>query len=695
MKTPPFLLGAALIFWGWQTDFLVTGAVMALILEGARFIHARWELTDEDFSRIWTFCAVVFLATGVYAFTASDGPASVGSWFSHSGFSAYRTAGAVSARTAVRLIRWLPMDFFLFIAAQAYSNREGIPLETISLILRRRWRRARELGQPVPESRAVNVGYPYLATCLFAASSHPLTGDNGFFWGLCVLLAWALWPQRSQRFGLAVWGGVLAVAIALGFGGQRGLVRLKQSIDQRLPEWLGLLHRDSDPLESRTEIGQIGRIQTSSQIVIRLETAEGVSPPPYLREAAYRTYRSGVWYAGSSKDDFTRLIESSLDSQQWALVPGKTNGATLNIACYLPGGKGLLPLPTASGQLDHLLAYQLEKNSLGAVREEGPGLVIFNAVYGRGPDIERAPDTNEDLSVPDREKPALDSVIAEMRLNELPPQRIPQAINNFFTDKFTYSLWQKPPRHKNLTNTALGNFLLKTRSGHCEYFATATVLLLRELNIPARYTIGYAVHEASGNHFTVRASDAHAWCRVWDPRRQNWEDFDTTPGVWLDIEKQHRSSFQFIADAWSSVKFELAKLRWGQNNFRQYILWGLVPVLALLLYQIIFRSGRRKARRDSAADAQSIMWPGLDSEFYQLEREFAKRGLVRHASEPVSVWLGRSVMEPGLVGMREALSQLQRLHYRYRFDPEGLTAAEREALRRDVVACLARVTAEQ
>ena len=41
MKPPPFLLGAALLFWGWQSDLLVPGIVMATVLEGARFIKGR------------------------------------------------------------------------------------------------------------------------------------------------------------------------------------------------------------------------------------------------------------------------------------------------------------------------------------------------------------------------------------------------------------------------------------------------------------------------------------------------------------------------------------------------------------------------------------------------------------------------------------------------------------------------------
>ena len=64
MKTPPLLLGAALLFWGWQTGHLVEGAVMAAVLEGAQWIKARWDFTDEDFRRIWTFCALLLLARG-------------------------------------------------------------------------------------------------------------------------------------------------------------------------------------------------------------------------------------------------------------------------------------------------------------------------------------------------------------------------------------------------------------------------------------------------------------------------------------------------------------------------------------------------------------------------------------------------------------------------------------------------------
>ena len=39
--------------------------------------------------------------------------------------------------------------------------------------------------------------------------------------------------------------------------------------------------------------------------------------------------------------------------------------------------------------------------------------------------------------------------------------------------------------------------------------------------------------------------------------------------------------------------------------------------------------------------------------------------------------------------MKNRLQELLRLHYRYRFDPNGLSQPDREALRREASGCLA------
>ena len=126
----------------------------------------------------------------------------------------------------------------------------------------------------------------------------------------------------------------------------------------------------------------------------------------------------------------------------------------------------------------------------------------------------------------------------------------------------------------------------------------------------------------------------------------------------------------------------------GQSKLRQYLLWIVVPGLVLLLYQIIFRRGRRRQAGKKADPAFITQWPGLDSEFYQLETQIAGRGVPRRPSEPVNEWLQRVVQNPVLVGLQEPLRALLRLHYRYRFDPPGLSDADREMLKRETRLCL-------
>src|SRR5437588_3134329 len=342
MRTPPFLLGATLLFWGWQSGLLIPGAVMAAALEGARWVKNRWDVSNEDFARIWVFCSLVFLATIVYAFTANQGLGELRGLFEHPSPLATRNVGTASARTAASIFRWLPMSFFLFVAAQEYSSREGLPLETISRIVARRWKRARKGEQPSPASRSVNISYPYFALCLVAASAHSAE-DRTFFWGLCALLGWGLWPQRSKRFALPVWVGSLALAVGLGYLGQRGVGYLQSYINNINPEWLGRWSRRRfDSTQSRTELGNIGRLKTSGKIVLRLDAGKG-PPPELLREASYLDYLGITWVAGISTNESEQINPEVPNGNTYVLQRGKTNSATVNIACYLDGGQGLLP----------------------------------------------------------------------------------------------------------------------------------------------------------------------------------------------------------------------------------------------------------------------------------------------------------------------------------------------------------------
>jgi len=179
----------------------------------------------------------------------------------------------------------------------------------------------------------------------------------------------------------------------------------------------------------------------------------------------------------------------------------------------------------------------------------------------------------------------------------------------------------------------------------------------------------------------VRERDAHAWCLAWNRQTGTWDDFDTTPGSWLAIEGRNASLLDVVSDLRSWLVFQFEKFRWRQADLRQYIVWSLSPVMLVLLYYIFFqRRSKQLAAAIKAVAAAPVPWPGHDSAFYRLESSLAARGLPRQPQEPLSDWLERALTEPALAGLRAPVRQLLRLHYRYRFDPLGLDAAQKQSL---------------
>ena len=71
---------------------------------------------------------------------------------------------------------------------------------------------------------------------------------------------------------------------------------------------------------------------------------------------------------------------------------------------------------------------------------------------------------------------------------------------------------------------------LTNKRGFCVYFASAMVMLLRELDVPARYVAGYLPgQQQSDGSWRVDGGAAHAWVEVYFPHN-GWVEFDPTPG---------------------------------------------------------------------------------------------------------------------------------------------------------------------
>jgi len=109
------------------------------------------------------------------------------------------------------------------------------------------------------------------------------------------------------------------------------------------------------------------------------------------------------------------------------------------------------------------------------------------------------------------------------------------------------------------------DFLFDRPEGHCEFFASAAVLMLRAAGVPARYVTGFRGGEWNpiGGYVAVRDDRAHAWAEAFVPG-QGWVRVDATPP---GVETGRAGRLSQIADAldffWSRwvVGYDLGRQR--------------------------------------------------------------------------------------------------------------------------------------
>jgi len=76
--------------------------------------------------------------------------------------------------------------------------------------------------------------------------------------------------------------------------------------------------------------------------------------------------------------------------------------------------------------------------------------------------------------------------------------------------------------------SALQDFLFRSKSGFCEQYASAMAILLRAADIPSRVAMGYTAGYRNGDYRTITTQNAHAWVEVFFPS-SGWVTFDPTP----------------------------------------------------------------------------------------------------------------------------------------------------------------------
>jgi protein-glutamine gamma-glutamyltransferase len=143
---------------------------------------------------------------------------------------------------------------------------------------------------------------------------------------------------------------------------------------------------------------------------------------------------------------------------------------------------------------------------------------------------------------------------------------------------------------------AVDQFLFVDKVGFCEQIASALVVMLRSLGIPARLTVGYTPGERNPltGLFEVKASDAHAWAEVWFPD-VGWLPFDPTESVPIADDAETPKARDGLG----------AYLDKRLPAITAIILRGGGAIAAIATIGFAFIAGRRLLRRRRARNARS------------------------------------------------------------------------------------------
>ena len=130
--------------------------------------------------------------------------------------------------------------------------------------------------------------------------------------------------------------------------------------------------------------------------------------------------------------------------------------------------------------------------------------------------------------LPENDNPRTKALAADMRAtSENDLDYVRTVLRMFAEQNFTYTL--RPPT---LSGNTIDQFLLESRRGFCEHFASSFVYLMRAARVPARVVVGYQGGEFNrrANYVAVYQFDAHAWAEVWIAN-EGWVRVDPTSVV--------------------------------------------------------------------------------------------------------------------------------------------------------------------
>jgi protein-glutamine gamma-glutamyltransferase len=390
--------------------------------------------------------------------------------------------------------------------------------------------------------------------------------------------------------------------------------------------------------------------------------------PGYLAGRIFDHYRNGQWTVTS--DTVRHRIGDSRAGlrmlQPLAAVPETIGRPASGLATFELNGSGASPTLTAMAIENDPRRGRVFFTPPGCRYVQGSGDLLAvddHDIIRFGISVQRLYVTLVDAS-------GMSQSLSEIRRRELldlPPTLEPRvaalaeqvcrgartsqekmrAVRDFFRGSFEYSL--SPVRVPRGTDP-LNHFLASRHPGHCEYFASGAVILLRLQGVPARYATGYRVMERNDDEqgqWIARNRDAHAWAEAYDDRQQRWVVVEATPGF-TDPTLEDSPDDEEQSAGLQSAGLALvtgsanALVRWW-SGLPVPVRIALPPLVAGLLGWGIFavlrrgRSALARAGRERL-DPRVRRWQRL---VQRMDRRLKRHGLVRQHAETLNQFAHR------------------------------------------------------
>lgn len=634
MKDFPFLISAALIYWGYNSDHLVLSIIFSTSLESYRYVKFRWDFSEKDFNYI-SMLSTISAAGYIVYYVNTD-----------------RSVGIISALLQFMPIILFPLIFFYLYGSSGYVNSKRLFLLFVT----------NKYSIVHSYIKFFRPDFLYFAAVLLGGS---IKADSTSFFIVFALISPVLLKFRSKNHSILKFifsiSAVLLLSVLLQTGIYNSFYLLKDFLTDLYIE------RIMKDINKSMPIGNIGDLKDNFIIELRAEVFSQKKFGIYLRDRIYNTYYNGYWSETgiSAKPLRTEPI-------QFGTVPLDS----MRIYFFSGGDQDYIKMPFGTYDFAGIDINKSRLNSLGNVSADYSQYLIDYKTYVRNDSILNlfSDPGQRDLKVNTADTITTDLIIDTLKLKELPANEVFSKLRNYFISEYKYSL----DYTEIIEGDKLRNFL-GSKEGHCELFASLSCLVFRRLDYPSRYVTGYLLTEYSEleNKFIGRKKDRHAWIYVWD-NNGSWLELDTTPP---DISAYRKNSvFSKVYDYISYIYYEVFLLKKDNSDlFRYFLLYSLIPLGLFLLFRIL-----KDVKRLKTGNTAKIINPYEEiSELKIIDEKLRSAGQAPE-NETVGVWFRRIGIGSNLV----KLNLIKDYYYRIRYghsELEEKNKSEFEANLKDII----------